>query len=237
MLFFYVRHGDPIYDPDSLTPLGKRQAEAVAKRLAVYGLDKVYTSTSNRAIQTAQPTLEMLKLHATQLDFCNESHAWQDFTVVTPTGRRWVFQDKQSRLLLTQPEVKNLGTKWYEHPEFAQYDFKKGIDRVYDGIDELFSSLGYEHERGSGRYKIANGSEQRVALFAHQGFGIAFLSCVLDIPYPYICNHFEMCHTGVTVIHFGDNDGYSIPQVFELSSDSHIYKEGLPLNYNNTYRF
>ena len=31
MLFFYVRHGDPIYDPDSLTPLGHRQAEAVAK--------------------------------------------------------------------------------------------------------------------------------------------------------------------------------------------------------------
>ena len=33
MLFFYVRHGDPIYNPDSLTPLGQRQAEAVGKRL------------------------------------------------------------------------------------------------------------------------------------------------------------------------------------------------------------
>ena len=33
MIFFYVRHGDPIYNPDSLTPLGERQAEAVAKRL------------------------------------------------------------------------------------------------------------------------------------------------------------------------------------------------------------
>ena len=27
MVFFYVRHGDPIYSPDSLTPLGERQAE------------------------------------------------------------------------------------------------------------------------------------------------------------------------------------------------------------------
>ena len=26
MLLFVVRHGDPIYDPDSLTPLGKLQA-------------------------------------------------------------------------------------------------------------------------------------------------------------------------------------------------------------------
>ena len=30
MLFYYVRHGDPIYTPDSLTELGHRQAEAVA---------------------------------------------------------------------------------------------------------------------------------------------------------------------------------------------------------------
>lgn len=37
MLFYYIRHGDPIYDPDSLTPLGKRQAEALGKRLATHG--------------------------------------------------------------------------------------------------------------------------------------------------------------------------------------------------------
>ena len=61
MIFYYVRHGDPIYDPDSLTPLGKRQAEAVAKRLSVYGLDEIYASTSNRAILTATPTAEILK--------------------------------------------------------------------------------------------------------------------------------------------------------------------------------
>ena len=31
MLLFCVRHGDPIYDQDSLTPLGHRQAQAVSK--------------------------------------------------------------------------------------------------------------------------------------------------------------------------------------------------------------
>ena len=53
MLFFYIRHGDPTYHPDELTPLGKRQAEAIAKRLALYGIDRIFASTSNRAIQTA----------------------------------------------------------------------------------------------------------------------------------------------------------------------------------------
>ena len=30
MILYYVRHGDPTYNPDELTPLGHRQAEAVA---------------------------------------------------------------------------------------------------------------------------------------------------------------------------------------------------------------
>ncbi len=34
MLLYYIRHGDPIYDPDSLTPLGERQSEALRRQTA-----------------------------------------------------------------------------------------------------------------------------------------------------------------------------------------------------------
>jgi len=88
MLFFYIRHGDPIYNPDSLTPLGHRQAEAVGRRLAQFGMDKIYASTSNRAIQTAQPLCELVKKDLTQLDFANENHAWQELTVVENEQQR-----------------------------------------------------------------------------------------------------------------------------------------------------
>ena len=60
MILFYVRHGDPIYNPDQLTPLGHRQAESVAKRLALFGVDEIYASTSTRAIQTAPPVFTIL---------------------------------------------------------------------------------------------------------------------------------------------------------------------------------
>ena len=81
MLFFYIRHADPIYNPDSLTPLGERQAEALAKRLYLYGIDKVYCSSSNRAMLTASPTCQLNKKELTVLDFANESHIWNDLTV------------------------------------------------------------------------------------------------------------------------------------------------------------
>ena len=81
MLLFYVRHGDPIYNPDQLTPLGRRQAESVAKRLAAYGIDEIYSSTSNRAIETAQPLCEYMKKELTTLDWMHENKAWGEMTI------------------------------------------------------------------------------------------------------------------------------------------------------------
>ena len=74
MLLYYVRHGDPIYHPDQLTPIGHEQAEALAHRLAKFGVDKIYASTSNRAMQTAQHTCDLLGMEMETLDFLNENH-------------------------------------------------------------------------------------------------------------------------------------------------------------------
>lgn len=235
MIFFYIRHGDPIYNPDSLTPLGKRQAEAVAKRLALYGIDKIYSSTSNRAIQTAQPTCELLKKEMELLDFCNESHAWKEFTVERDGIRKWLFLDTETRFLFTENSITSLGYNWYEHPLMTEY--KKGVDRIYTDAYKFLKSLGYEQIRGTGKYKVLEPNDERIALFAHQGFGIAFLSCILDIPYPMFLNHFDMCHTGMTVIEFKEENGFAIPKVLTLSSDSHLYREGIPTNYHNVLRF
>ncbi|MBR3715726.1 MAG: histidine phosphatase family protein [Clostridia bacterium] len=239
MLLFYVRHGDPIYSPDSLTPLGERQAEAVAKRLALYGVDRIYSSTSNRAILTAKPTCEILKKEPTLLDFAHENHAWDDLSIERSDGKgsTWLFAEKWVRELFNDKSIRDLGDRWYEHPAFAKHDYKKGIERIYNDIDAFFSELGYEHDRYTGKYKITNVNNKRIALFAHQGFGLAFLSCLLDIPYPMFATHFDMCHTGMTVVEFAGTEGYTIPKILTLSSDSHLYREGLPTNYNNALRF
>ena len=238
MILYYVRHGDPIYNPDSLTPLGERQAEAVSKRFSVYGLDKVYASTSNRAIMTAKPTCEILKLEPELLDFANEGHAWQELTVDLEDGKKsWLFHHKPTAELFNTKEIRDLGDRWYDHPEFAGSGYEKGMERIYNGTDAFIASLGYEHERYTGKYRIVTPNDKRVALFAHQGFGLAFLSALLDIPYPMISTHFDMCHTGITAIEFRNGGEYSIPRVLTLSSEAHIFKEGLPLKYNNGLRY
>ena len=237
MLLFYVRHGDPIYDPDSLTPLGERQAEAVAKRLALYGIDKVYSSTSNRAKLTAKPTCEILKKTPILLDFANENHAWGELTVDTPLGRRWIFHSVKHKELVNDESFISLGHRWYDHPEFSGGKFKAGIERIERETNSFLSSLGYDHIGRSGKYRVREDNDSRIALFAHQGFGLAFLSAVLDIPYTQFSTHFDMTHSAVTVIEFKNEDGFAYPKVLTLSSDSHLYREGLPTKYNNEIYF
>ena len=238
MLFFYIRHGDPIYVPDSLTELGKRQADAVAKRLSLYGIDRILASTSERAIQTARPTSELTKKEIETHEFCHERYAAQEFTAPNSKGEpQWAFYNDRIRKIFMSPEVRAMGENWTEHPEFVNTAFKTGIERVKKGADELFLSLGYEHDREKGCYYPVKPTNDRVALFAHQGFGIAFLSAVLDIPYPMYSTHFDMCHSGVTVIDFSEGEGVVIPKVLSLSNDSHLYRELLPSNYLGLQKF
>ena len=237
MILYYVRHGDPIYNPNMLTPLGQRQAEEVAKRLALYGVDEIYASPSNRAKQTAIPTSELLKLEIKEADFADEEHAWRELTCERLDGKgiTWLFQHREKRALFNSPEVRSLGTEWYKHPEFAKYE--NGIKRVDRATDEFLHSLGYEHDRVNARYNVISPNEKRIALFAHQGFGLAFFASLLDIPYPLFSTRFDMTHTGVTVIEFADEGGYSYPTVLSLSNDSHLYKSGLPTKYQNRIYF
>ncbi len=232
MLLYYIRHGDPIYNPNMLTPLGERQAEAVAKRLALHGVDRIFSSPSARAMQTAKPTAEILKTEITELDFTDERHAWEELTCEREDGKlTWMFFTKENRALLSSCEIRELGHRWYSHPSLARYE--KGILRVYDEGDAFLRSLGYEHVRYTGSYKCIAPNDERVAVFAHAGFGSAFLSCLLDIPYPSFAMQFDMTHTGMTVIEFLDEGGVSYPRVLTYSSDAHLYKEGLPTKHGN----
>lgn len=238
MLLFFVRHGDPIYVPDSLTPLGRRQAEAVAKRLARYGLDQIYVSSSARAIQTSEPTCEILKMQSTILDWCNESHAWAELAFSANGGEyRWVFQQEDYRKLLISPEIYALGESWYDHPSFEGTKVKEGTLRIRRETDAFMKNLGYVHDRERKVYVSEQENDSRVALFAHQGFGLAFLSALLDIPYPLFSTRFDMGHTGMTVIEFSPVAGECVPQILQLANDSHLYAEGLPTDYQNRLRF
>ena len=238
MILFFIRHGDPIYDPDSLTPLGHRQAEAIGRRLARYGLDEIYVSSSARAIETSIPTRELLKMDATVLDWTNESHAWRQMSLMTEDGRRvWGFTRPDIRELFTSKEIRALGEKWYTHPYLQDTTLPEGYLRIKNHTREFLASQSYVWDEEKGQYRNEVQNDKRIALFAHHGFGVTFLSSVLDIPYPQTSLKFNFSHSGMTVIDFSSEDGYAIPQILTLANDGHLLADGLPTKYNNYLYF
>lgn len=235
MFLYYVRHGDPIYDPDSLTEFGHKQAAALAKRFAACGLDEIYCSTSMRAQMTAQPTCELLKKEKILLDWAHEERAWEYFSVPKEGGGvTWAFLSDEHVKRMNEASVRNMGMEWYKHPYFAENpSFEKGTKTVNKHADELLLSLGFAHDRQKGCYKVLRKNSDRVAIFAHAGFGKIFLSSLLDIPYPITATRLDFGHTGVTVIHFDENAEHVYPCALQWSNDSHLYKENLSTKYNN----
>ncbi len=234
MLIYYIRHGDPVYDPDGLTPLGARQAEAVAKRLALHGVDEIYSSPSGRAMQTARPLAEILKKPVTVLDWCSEALAWEEFTVKRENGeRQWMFWDHACRDKFAEKKITDMRNDWYKDPFFNKA-VGEGINRVNTALDEFLAGFGYIHDRERGVYAVKKETNKRIAIFAHQGFGMAFFSSILDIPYPLYSTHFDISHSCVSVISFAPSSRSEItPKLLTHSNDSHLYKEGLPTKFNN----
>ena len=143
MILFYIRHGDPIYDPDSLTPLGHRQAEAVAKRLARYGVDEVYSSSSTRAVLTSKPTCEMLKKEPVLLDWCHEHLAWQELVHDGEDGRRdWLFAWPHIASRFVSREFAALGENWADHHRWQPPDCR--------AVDDKYRHGRYRGESGAG---------------------------------------------------------------------------------------
>lgn len=227
MLLYIIRHGNPIYNPDSLTPRGHLQAQALAKRLALQGLDKIFVSPMIRARQTAQPTCELLGIRPVVEEWTSEDLAYRDLSVENPDGtRRWAFAC-QSTNILNDDTVSR--TDWYNTPEFLKAErAKQGYERICRCSDEFLKKLGYE--RDGAVYKIIKPSDERVAVFCHEGFGTTWLSHLLNIQPHIFWAGFGIAHTGVTVLNFGNcENGICTPRCIALSDLSHLYAERLTL--------
>ncbi|MDR2558236.1 MAG: histidine phosphatase family protein [Oscillospiraceae bacterium] len=223
MLLYIIRHGEPDYTTDSLTENGKKQALALAERLRNHRFDEIYSSPLGRAVQTAQPTCDLLNIPYKIEEWMSEDLAWDDFSSVDENGvKNWAFGCQNTKL--------HSDGDWHENPVFSSCKSALGGYRRITGCsDEFLARLGYG--RDGKVYKILNPSEKRIAAFCHHGLGTSWLSYLLSIPPNIFWSSFNIAHSSVTILEFANNaDGYTAPQCVCLSDISHIYKERLPLN-------
>lgn len=223
MLLFIVRHGDPIYNPDSLTEKGHRQAEALVKRFSVNGLDRIYASPMVRAQQTAEPTAKALGLPIETEDWMSESAAWKDLSYTDENGKRhWYFDVDPGKI----------GSGGWECFPTDNGRYTDGLRRIREASDDFLARHGYVREGDF--YRIERPNDERIAAFCHGGFGLTWLSHLLGFHAQHFAMTHEMTHSGVTLIElFNHESGVTVPRMMTENDLSHIFASGLPFEYNN----
>ncbi len=225
MRIVFVRHGEPDYEHDCLTPLGVLQADAAAKRLCEEGIGAIYTSPQGRARQTADAAAKVLGLTPVVLDFMHELH-WSsaDGREIFLGGHPWKIADEMVR---AGDDL--LDANWRAHPYYAGSRVIESVRIVEEGIDGWLASLGYVREGRYYRNTRPDDEQFTVALFSHGGSSLAAMGHLLNLAFPYMCSVFHLPFTGITTLRFDRHPGSLSAPVLELAGDGrHIRGVALP---------
>lgn len=187
MRILLIRHAEPDYTVDSLTPKGRVEAELLSRRLIHYDIRDFYVSPLGRARDTAAYTLEKLNCHAETLSWLRE------FTGSYPdpeTGvRRIVAWDVKPRIWTAFPGVTDIST-WCDAPAFSGGDVREIWKQTTDGVDELLGRYGYVKDGPI--WRCEQNGDFTLALFCHFGISMAVLAYLTDVS-PMVLWHHTLC--------------------------------------------
>ena len=230
MILYIIRHGEPDYSTGALTEKGWLQAEAVGKRMAKLGIDKIYASPLLRAQQTAEPACRLLGIEKTTEEW---SHEIGDERLTSfPDGEMKSISFVQNTYFRQNGNMDLSFTNAYECDGIKQSEMKKAVDYIEKNGNEFLERLGYKEENGI--YRIIRPNNDRVALFCHAAFARAWVAVLLHIPLHIMWAGFDYDYTGVTVIEFANNDnGITAPKCHHYADHSHLYAEGIESAVND----
>jgi len=224
MRIFIIRHADPDYERHTITRTGHREARALAKRLKRTGLDRIYCSPVPRAVHTMEYTARALGLRPVTLDWIREL---SDLRSEQPPWGTLMAWD-------TPPEVLKSPARRDPHrlndiPALKGLPIAKRLAFLRRKSDAFLKGLGYKRE--GRRYRILKSNRMRIGVFCHGGFGLTWLSLLLDIPLPLVWGNFWLAPSSVTTVLFEERSRrWATPRVAGLCDISHLHREGVPVS-------
>lgn len=194
MRILLVRHAEPDYARDSLTPKGRREAELLSQRLCRLDVKAFYVSPLGRAQDTASYTLTKLNRTAETLPWLAEFRGRCYDAMAQANRIPWDYRPRQWS---AYPELYDPRT-WQESPLLAQGDVQQVWAETAAGMDALLARHGYH--RDGPIYRCADNRPDTLVFFCHFGIATALLSHLCGIPPVPLWQSFCMLPSSVTTL-------------------------------------
>ncbi|NHN34509.1 histidine phosphatase family protein [Paenibacillus agricola] len=222
MKIYLIRHAEPDYPNNTITAAGHLEAQALASLLQEIGIDRIYCSPIERAVLTMQYTANLLGIEP----------------VIEPWTRElnWQAPDDQGRPIAAwniPGETVRASRPYPDHeiwPARAPYqNYVDHYETIKTNSDEFLQRHGYIRE--DGRYRIDKPNQESIAVFCHLGFGLTWLSHLLELPFPIVWSGFWLPPSSVTTILFEErSEQWATPRCIGLGCVAHLHKAKLPVS-------
>ncbi|QHW32057.1 histidine phosphatase family protein [Paenibacillus rhizovicinus] len=222
MKLYIIRHADPDYPNHTITAPGHLEAKALSERLANTKIDRIYSSPLGRALHTMQYTSDALGMTPTVLPWTAELDGWQ---ITQPSGESMVAWNSDHTWVREQRPFPS-SDDWHARAPFDNPVFKAKFSQIQADSDAFFLQHGYRRE--GGRYRIVEPNREAIAVFCHLGFGLAWLSHLLELPLSMVWSGFWIAPSSVTTVVMEERaHGWAAPRCYGVGDISHLYGAGL----------
>ncbi len=218
MKLLIIRHGDPDYSIDSLTPTGWKEAALLADRISKLDVTAFYVSPLGRAKDTASLTLQRMGRTAEEKRWLREFPA----TIHRPDRETpsicwdWLPQDWTAESRFYDRE------QWLEVPVFQNAKVADIYHNVCSGLDALLAEHGYTRE--GELYRADHPNEDTIVLFCHFGVECVILSHILGISPMVLLHGTCAAPTSVTTLTTEERrEGIAYFRMSSFGDISHLY--------------
>lgn len=257
MRLIFIRHGDPDYEHDTVTPKGQKEVELLTQRVCNWkNITEFYTSPLGRAKATGAPSLKKLNREATELQWLQEFYYNTTYPMnikdKTKAGQKTMCWDLMPEYFTSDPD-------FFNKDKFLSTDFMKGGDiqkyykMVCDGIDQILAKYGYIRN-SKNFYDVKNPvpnhnwnepiekyhlksikddypEEPTLVFFCHLGVIFAIISHLIGMSPMQLWQGFYIAPTSITVLNTEERlKGQAWFRVERMGDTNHLTNGGEPIS-------
>lgn len=221
MKLVFVRHGEPDYEHDSLTPHGVEEAKLLADRIVSLNADEYYVSPLGRARLTAEYGMKKVGTAPVELSWleefrgrCKRPHDEKDSICWDWHPEDWtkepLFFDKDH---------------WFDAKAFEGTNVKAEAGLVVSEFDRFLADHGYE--RQGNIYRVTDSNRKTIVFFCHYGVTCVILGHLMNVSPMTLMHGLVAAPTSVSTVCTEERrEGTAYFRMSSYGDVSHLYKAG-----------